>query len=470
MALEAIFRVTEAMWPYVYKHFIDDKNVHYVYILGESTSQGVQYSEKLNPAMMAVHSLGGKIQGRNVQFINLALSGHEINYHYFTFYFELLFRPHTKGTVFIYSGINECYLRDGAPADGLWALVQKSIVASKLCYVFGFFENSPDRFRFRYSQICQLAKRNEYKILASQIVGNITGYDPEVQDGDPLFSLSNADLFNQMRQNMLRRNYQLALNNCNVLQHKVHALNAYLSYSKGKCYYQMDIPDSAEYYFSEATENHFYIGYSAWKNKIIEQVCKEEAAELVKTYDVFSDSSDHKLIGYNLINDAHHPNLKGYCLMANEVAKCLSAVYGLDIVKPINSENVSQDFELDSAFYAGVYFKLAEWFLFEVFETKVRENRIDRLRLYIQTYRSIAPNDKSPFLWEILLAIAENNPREFIKCARLIHETNREKEFLGRFQNTFNSARFWEVRVTLSNWTFEHNEDEKLRKVWLSNL
>ncbi len=77
----------------------------------------------------------------------------------------------------------------------------------------------------------------------------------------------------------------------------------------------MEQPEKAAAILNSLQEKNNYLGYTPWKNRIIEKVSKEEKVPMIFLFDRFRDSSEHGLVGYNLINDAHHPNLQAYCII-----------------------------------------------------------------------------------------------------------------------------------------------------------
>ncbi|MDB5281727.1 MAG: hypothetical protein JWO06_802, partial [Bacteroidota bacterium] len=159
--LESGFRFIEYCWPPVYQLLFDDGK-QYLYVLGESTSLGVPYLAKISPAQMLSYQFNDSLQGKPIQTITLAMEGHNIEYNYFKFYFELLMRPHKNGLVFMYSGINENINNTPDVDFDNWKWMQHSIVLSKMRYIHNTGENGPGRYEFRYHQIVQLAKRRGF--------------------------------------------------------------------------------------------------------------------------------------------------------------------------------------------------------------------------------------------------------------------------------------------------------------------
>jgi len=465
LLLETGFRAVEVLWKPVYRAVFDDSNKLHLYVLGESTAEGVQYRNKISPAVLLSAQFNDSLDGKPLEIISLAYSGETIEYNYFKFRFETIFFPHRNGLVFIYSGINECINNMDVQGFGRWKIIQHSIVLSKLLYMLNYFQNSPAKYEYRYRQVIEIAKKHGYKTIISQLVGNVADFDPDVSETDELFQPGFNKDFEILLAKFSARNYEQAENDCREMMRKLGHEHPYLLYVTGRCKYEEKQYDSARYYLNKSPEISVYNGYAAWKNNILSKVATEENVALAHTYDRFIDSSEYGLLGYNLINDAHHPNLKGYYILSRELAKAAGKLYNEPIKQTISPETVAAKFKFDSAFYADVYTALTEWFIYKTFDTKIRDARIGRLQYYMSQYESYKPGDELPEIWKLFVAVLRNQPEDFMNHLRKIGNSPRKEELFKRFMEGCNHTPKKEaIRKTIMAWELPSKSDSLLRK------
>jgi hypothetical protein len=472
LALELFFRLFIWAWPPVYQSLFDNKNKFYVYMVGESTAEGVQYSDKISPAILVSYQFNDSLQGKPIEIIPITRSGQPLEYHYFHLFTEILLRPHKNALILFYSGINEA-MNQIPPTEDLsfWKFCQHSVILSKLYFMYKPYHNCPEKYEYRYHQVINLAKQHGYKIVISQLVGNFM-YDPETGTGDGIMNAKNLPQLHFAKRLFNEGDFNGADSIFVGLARKLPAEDAHLLYWIGKCRLEEEKYDSAEAYLSRGPEINIYIGFARWKNAIIERVCKEEQVPVAHVFNRFLDSSEHRILGYNLINDAHHPNLKGYCIMGDELSREVSKLYSENIKKQLTPESVAEHFGFDDEFYSRVYFRLTEWFIFEVCETQEREIRLARLKYYKTKYEQLKPHDEVIILWNMLIAVLSNNQKSFkeIINSPAFHE-NKDKLLLrlqGAFQDKPGYAQ--ELKNIMSQWEWDNENDNGLSKEFLSQL
>lgn len=459
--LEFFFRSLPLWWQPVYQKLFDSPQRMYIYVLGESTAEGVQYQEKISPAVLVTYQFNDSLQGKPVEIIELAKSGTTIEYNYFQFYFETLFRPRQNALVIIYSGINEGTGNVYDRGFESWKQWQKSVVLSKLYYMFGSYSNSPQKYRFRYREIIELAKEHKYKTVLSQLVGNVADYDPEVFENDDLLRPGYLEAF--IRAESIYRNGGSAdADSCyRNLYSKLQQPHPFLIYRIAHCKRRELQFDSARLYFSQLPEMCGYVGYAAWKNKILEEVSRQPDVALAHTFDRFVDSSENGLVGYNLINDAHHPNILGYCIMSRELAKEVSKLYRENIKRNISEEIIKKHFGFDKEFEAGVYFKLIEWFIYETFETQMRMQRLSRLEYYMLKYGELKRSTESVLVWKLLVSILEKNGHSFAEAVRNIDVADKRQMVLERIRGGFAGSPYKEqIKAAVRQFNLKNRELE----------
>lgn len=186
---------------------------------------------------------------------------------------------------------------------------------------------------------------------------------------------------------------------------------------------------------------------------------------MIFLFDRFRDSSEHGLVGYNLINDAHHPNLQGYCIMANELSKQVSNLYNEPIRFALSPEDVAARFRFDNEFYGGTYFKLIEWFIYASLQTEDRSLRLDRIRLYMRKYAEYKKEDSNLMLWRLVVTILENDRNAFFAELHTVKSSGKSEEILDRFYSAFENEPFHStIKTIIASWKWD-NEQQKAEAV-----
>lgn len=451
--LELFFRLTQVVWKPVYRTLFDDKNKLYIYALGESTSEGVQYQDKISPAILVAHQFNNRIDNKEVEIISLARSGEKAEYMYFRFYFHVVFAPHSNGLVLTYSGINEGIENTASYNFRYWKLAQHSVVLSKLMYMSGRFTNDPERYAYRYAQTCQVAKNYGYKVVLSQLVGNVKDYDPDVKSNDAIAQGSNRKILQEAEALFANADYVDAEKKYASLLMADALPHPFVLYRIALCKYETGYCDTAAAMLNSLPETSNYSGFAPWKNRLIERVANEEQVAFARTFDRFCDASQFGLVGHNLINDAHHPNLKGYCIMANAISEHVSRLYQQPVVNNLTPESVEKYFQFDTTFYSGVYFRLTEWYIFKALDTEMHNERLSRIKLYADKYFALKKDEESKLLWQLLISVIEKSPHHFANTLTQLNAHQKKEQLLGRLENIFSNAHYnKKIKQTILPW------------------
>jgi hypothetical protein len=217
-----------------------------------------------------------------------------------------------------------------------------------------------------------------------------------------------------------------------------------------------------------------FTGFAHWKNVIIERVSTEENIPFAKTYDRFADSSDYHLPGFKLFSDAHHPNLRGYCIMADEISQKVSILYGEKIKQQLTPEIVAAHFKFDQEFYKGVYTHLIEWYIYESLGTEERKERLRRLNFYLNKYKELGSSDNTIILWEIIIGLLEKNKDIFIENLHKLDSlpVRDKNDLLQRLKVAFRNKPYGslDLKKILSNWQMDNEADRKAKDEILKQL
>lgn len=262
LVLELFFRLMEFGWSPIYKRWIDDDRYTYIYVLGESTSEGVQYQDKISPALLVSFAFNDTINARPTRIINLAYSGTNASYAYYQYYFSLLFKPHRHALVLIYSGINEGIENNEDPGFENWQTLQHSIALSKMAFMWNWTGNSPARYEYRYRQIVQLAKRHQHKIILSQLVGNCRDFDPGLSSGSTLLAGEAFKTLEGAKELFKQGCYAEADSAFQLLLTQHPADETYLLFHIAQCCLKMEQSERAAAILNSLQEKNNYLGYT----------------------------------------------------------------------------------------------------------------------------------------------------------------------------------------------------------------
>lgn len=435
--LDSAFFFIQRIWKPIYQTYIEEGHKFYIYSLGESTALGVHYGEKSAPARLVSNQFNDSLQGKPIQIISLAESGQTIEFNYFKYYFETLFRPHRNALVVIYSGINENIENSPDPTFLYWQWIQRSTSLSKMAYMLNVFENSRQKYEYRYQQIVYRAKQLEHKTIISQLVGNVRDFDPDVYKYDTLLSPIFKPLLDSVNCYAEKEQWKTEETFLNKLKNSMPNKHPYLNFRLGQNKLNLSQPDSASLYLLNIPEHNKYLGFASWKNKILERVAQQKDVALAKTFAKFMAVSNQQLVGYNLVDDAHHPNLKGYSIMSQTIAEKVAVLTGEPIKKRCTPEQISERLAVDSCWPSVRLHNLVEWYMYEILKTEFPKDRLNRMKYYMEQYKALNPNDDKQLLWEMFVAIFEQNNINFNKTVSSINSSPRKKELIERMNRAF---------------------------------
>jgi tetratricopeptide (TPR) repeat protein len=93
-------------------------------------------------------------------------------------------------------------------------------------------------------------------------------------------------------------------------------------YRLGKSYEAMQQPDRARAEYYKAVQyDHMPVRASPEQNDFIRQLAKEPGIYVVDAVHALEEEAGNGLVGFNLMADGHHPNVKGYLAVSRLVAE-----------------------------------------------------------------------------------------------------------------------------------------------------
>ena len=426
--VEFSLRAGAFIWKNIYRFNHRNDKDFYIYVIGESTSWGVPFGNKISFPKIVSYMFDNKIHNKYIKIINLAIGGRNIEYEYWKLFNELLIRPNSDGILLIYAGINDAVGINSKPDPtfGRWRFMQTSIILSKLQYLlegmicdneggtsnnflFNFFglKNSLGKYEYRLRKIITLTKSYNLKVVISTLVGNIAQFNP--QDNSVCTSEGALKLFNLARSFEDQGEFKTAMGIYENIVEKFNTRPLQIYHHLGKCYEGLQIYDKAREYYWKAIDAGDPARPNHWRNKAIIDLAKEYNIGLVDALKIFEDNSPYGLIGYNLFVDAHHPNLEGYILLGSGFTKEMEKLLGEKAERQIvTGEEILNHFDFKAADFFEVYMWGVWWLCLESVPVCDREERLKIAEYYLKKAEEIKITPEIYF-WYFILASLRND-------------------------------------------------------------
>lgn len=334
-----------------------------LYVLGESTTRGHPYASlgDFSFSTAASKMLGDSINGRPIRIRMLAEGGDSIYPQWRKIRLQMAYRKKLAGAAFIYSGINEVFLMSrphpNLPARMFSRLennyLSRSFILSDALFFarkyLGFYrERSLDWYEYYLGETVKICKEAGLKPFISTLVSDLSGVEPSISGKSGKRNIYNADYMEQGRRLEQENRYEAALEH----YAKAAAPDALTKYRAAKCLERLGRYPAAAALFDEAMEldSHEIIPRAVpAQNRVIRKIAAGRDAQLVDCAGAFKKASVNGLSGNDLFVDFHHPNLRGYLLMAGEFARSASAVFKTPLLRPGYSvAEVLKDFSFEA--------------------------------------------------------------------------------------------------------------------------
>jgi len=134
---------------------------------------------------------------------------------------------------------------------------------------------------------------------------------------------------------------------------------------------------------------------------------------LVDSIKDFEENSPHGLLGYNLLIDAHHPNLKGYILLARGFAKRIEEMYGQKIVRDnLTEEEILSHFDFTKDELFKVYISRCKWLIAFGSMDVDKEENLNMAEHFLMKAKEIDKNNKEIALLYFVLSLLRDDREE----------------------------------------------------------
>jgi len=405
LTLEAGLRVGGALWAW-FQRWGQPASSFPVYVVGESTAYGEPFAPKISFPMIVSLMLGGTVRGKPIRIINLSKPGSNTGEQYGRLFRELFLRPPREGVVLIYVGINEDWPE---VQSRCWdRLASRSIVLSRLAALL----EAPGRpvisldYEQRLARLIALARSHGLPVVVSTLVGNVREFAPAVS-------------WRLLLDRELARSLELARREERAGRWRA-AARIYEGMRRGEdtdpgvlhrlayCQFKLGRYGLAGKLYREAIDRGGTKRPLTGQNEAIRRLAAQRGVALSDAQALFSSAAPHGLPGYELFMDAHHPNLRGYLLLARGFADQAARLLGAAVVRPDLSQ---AQLEAESAFsqadQQAVYASRFIWFCGEAYERAGRDETLAMAARYLDLVERGAGH-KSP-AYRFLLALLERD-------------------------------------------------------------
>jgi tetratricopeptide (TPR) repeat protein len=350
-----------------------------VYVVGESTAYGEPFAPKISFPSIVSLMFGGRLRGKPLEIVNLARPGSNTEAQYWQLLRELALRPRPEGIVLIYVGINET-LSERPPSRGA-LLADRSLLWSRLSGMLRSHGLGLD-YEHRLAKLLALARGCGYPVVVSTLVGNVRDFQPgfsrELRQ-DPIRSAA----YERARREEALGRWRAAA--------QIYAdlaagggPNPGIIHREARCRLELGQYAQARELFQRAADQGSTKRPTTAQDQAIRRLAARCGAALADSRAVFAAAAPQGLPGYDLFMDAHHPNLRGYLLLARAFAREISRLLDAPVVRGGLSEaEVRSESGFSARDESGVAATRFLWFCGEAFHRGDPEEPLRMARRYL---------------------------------------------------------------------------------------
>lgn len=368
------------------------KDTFNIYYFGESTMVGEPY---LNTIPILVEKmLSDRVEGKEIKWINMALAGWDMGSS-----MDLVKRvvdqrdKYFPSLVVIYAGHNNYlgYQEDSGfsfssnESKIMGWISSRSRLANRIARSLGLYKLEIDDRKFfdetvinpegykevvrwyeeNMAEIVRYLKTNGVPVIISTAASNYADFEPNrsVYTGD---KNKQEDFRKEMdfgKEAYEKEKYQEALGHYQRAL-KIDNRFAEANYMIGQVYRKMGKNEKAWDSFLKAVDNDMMpIRAVSEQNEYLLRIPESGGVRIVDAVEVLRKNSKDGLIGDNLMSDGHHPNLRGYSLISEKIAKKIMGLFpGEEKYVELTEVEIKEMFESRDSLF-DVYTSRAAWLI-----------------------------------------------------------------------------------------------------------
>lgn len=400
-----------------------------IYYFGESTMKGEPYVDTI--PILIEKMLGGSFDGRMIRWVNFAEEASDFAYSARRMRWVAEHQQITHPSLFIvYSGHNE-YLKftkawgftlSGKYGKWLTWLVSHLRIVDTIARVMRYYKLEIDDRSFfdtplfsigqynaifrqytgQVGEMVTVLEKNLIPVVFSTLVSNYVDFEPNRS----VFCNNESDKtkFKNFMDEGLRA--QQADNNAEALSFYTRALAvcdsfAEIYYRMGKAYEMLGDNENAwQAYIKAVDYDRMPIRATSMQNTFLLGLSQRGVVRVADVIDYLRRHADNGLIGYNLMNDGHHPNVKGYLLVAEHIAQTIIEIFANDtkIIYPLSESEATQMLMPTDKEKQDVLLACAQWHVRMATWRYDPENRLAIAEKCLEQFFIINPNNAEGYL------------------------------------------------------------------------
>jgi tetratricopeptide (TPR) repeat protein len=424
-----------------------------IYYFGESSMWGEPYVDTI--PILVEKMLQGKIDGKELKWINMAAPGWDINEVSNRIKMVVdqknVFFP---SLVVIYAGHNEFLsYQDGIgfsfrknDNNPIGFIVSRSRLAYRVAKAFKLYKLQIDDRAFFDVPVVSMEKRkeilnsfnntvqstisylrnNEVPMIISTEAGNYADFEP------------NRSVFteDETKKEEFKKNMDEGVEN----QSKGKIDEALINYEKaleidnkfaetyyrlGQVYQKLGQNEKAWEAYSKAVDYDMMpIRATSFQNDFIRKLNEDDNTKVIDTVSYLRENSKDTLIGNNFMADGHHPNLKGFLLISELYAKKIASMY-LDNTKfvPLPYKEADKMFNTKDSLF-GLNSSRATWLIRLATWRYDPTQRLTEADSYIKKAISIYSDDYYSYSLKMTISYLRNNIEEAKKYFEIAKKLN----------------------------------------------
>lgn len=409
-----------------------------IYYFGESTMNGEPYGDTI--PVMVDQVLQKPINGKEVRWVNMAEraidtaeSARRIRW---VFDHQELTRP---SLIVLYAGHNE-YLKfhdccgfsvSHQYGKTLQRMINSSKLVAKLSQAFRLYKlEIEDRSYFdqpvvplnefqavnkhyeeAVRQIVNDVQKNKVPFIISTVASNYADFEPN--RSSYCERNDRQDEFKQLMDRGLKlekeaafpdakETYFTALNICDQFS-ETH-------YRLAKVYQAMNQPNDAWQEFELAVDlDRMPIRAQTSQNAYIRSLQNQEFVHVVDAVNALRMQDNDGLIGDNMMTDGHHPNLLGYNIIAQLIARKISMITNTNLPRPTIPEDFHNAFIPDLPSKKMVFMDSAEWFIRLSTWRFESSARLTKASEYLEKYAALGEPSAKQYVFSMIIAIIRHD-------------------------------------------------------------
>lgn len=447
---------------------ISDKTFN-IYYFGDSTMVGYPYAYSLSIPKIVSYMLDYKVRDKDIHYINMAECGEDFQYALERLKLVLKKKDiNNPSLCVIYSRHNEFlkyhdmygfgYLRSNnnqiieyiTKYSHLARAIVNRIVPKYHLEIDErkFFDYPPyaisnnqgtiDRYKAEIIEAIELLHKYNVPCVISTVAGNYADWEPNrsVFRGNDADKVEFKQLMDSGNKAQIREMFAEAI------AYYLKALSlcdsfAETHYRLGKCYEILgDYEKTWQEYQKAVNDDGLPIRATEEQNNFIKTIPEDNIMFTVDAVKYLRENTGHGIIGFNLMIDGHHPNIKGYILISQLIAEKIKQIFHeTKQIRLLSEEETKDKFSIDQSKMFEIYISCGRWIARISTWRYDPAERLNLAELYFSRAMAINRSRYEPYLGLAMCSFLRKNTfqaEKYLSQARAIN-TKEVNKYLKEF-------------------------------------